>query len=166
MGSVRVSVRSPEPPKVSFIVMGTGTAAKSGDGYVYTNRNPLADGGILELPHGQAQSVFLRTMINSDADMKELDITKESGATGDAEAVDVTEVFLGLEDNNQIVRIDANRVGDTKFTISAMDGSDSERRRRGRSKQDVCDCNAKSLLPLNKKKALTLRKCLLPFNQL
>ena len=124
MGSVRVSVRSPEPPKVSFIVMGTGTAAKSGDGYVYTNQNPLADGGILELPHGQAQSVFLRTMINSDADMKELDITKESGATGDAEAVDVTEVFPGLEDSNRIFRIDANRVGDTKFTISAMDGSD------------------------------------------
>ena len=124
MGSVRVSVRSPEPSKVSFIVMGTGTAAKSSDGYVYTNQNPLADGGILELPHGQAQSVFLRTMINSDADMKELDITKESGATGDAEAVDVTEAFPGLEDSNRIFRIDANRVGDTKFTISSMDGSD------------------------------------------
>ena len=68
-------------------------------------------------------------------------------------------IFLELErDLKRSERADRRK--------AAMDGSYSERRRRGRSKQDVCDCNAKSLLPLNKKKALTLRKCLLPFNQL
>ena len=33
------------------------------------------------------------------------------------------------------------------FRINATDGVDSECRRRGRSKHDVCDWNAKSCLP-------------------
>ena len=118
MRSVWVSVR---PNYVSDIYMGTGAVKNSGDGMVYENQSSLLDNGVIDLKHGTNHTLYVRSIVNSDAGNKKLLASVDSKSTGDAVVKDVTADFTGLEDTNQIFRIDAMAVGDTKIILTAED---------------------------------------------
>ena len=104
-----------DPVFVNYIVLGRG--AKNGT--LYLHQEAVQEGSTLKMLHNSNQTIYIRTLVNEEAEDKTL--TARSDQTKVAAVTDVSDEFTGLSDNYRVYAIKGGDLGTANVTFSASD---------------------------------------------
>ena len=118
MDTINIEVK---PIQVTSIIVDSGIISTSTSGNSFDSSNEISEGDVLSMKHGIDQKLYLRTTVNEDAEDKALAVRVFYDNTPIIAAQDVTSVFSGLTDENQIFSITFADLGDYSVEFYALD---------------------------------------------